>query len=142
MWYDYQGWGKWVEKRYTPISVQWLLVVWLLLFSCWVMSDSATAWTLARQPPLSMGFPKQEYWSGVPFLSPGDLSYPRLNLRLLHWQWIFTSDPPGPTSSLGRSTKEVSILFYFLTVKNISSVHVSPFMADSCWALTENNTVL
>ena len=32
-----------------------------------------TLWTVARQAPLSMGFPKQEYWSGLPFSSPGDL---------------------------------------------------------------------
>ena len=33
-----------------------------------------TPWTLACQAPLSMGFPRQEYWSGLPFPSPGDLS--------------------------------------------------------------------
>ena len=33
----------------------------------------ATPWTLARQAPLSMGFSRQEYWSGLPFPSPGDL---------------------------------------------------------------------
>ena len=32
-----------------------------------VMSDSATPWTIARQPPLSMGFPRSECWSGLPF---------------------------------------------------------------------------
>ena len=32
-----------------------------------------TSWTVARQAPLSMGFPRQEYWSGLPFPSPGDL---------------------------------------------------------------------
>ena len=32
-----------------------------------------TPWTRARQAPLSMGFSKQEYWSGLPFSSPGDL---------------------------------------------------------------------
>ena len=32
-----------------------------------------TPWTGARQAPLSMGFPRQEYWSGLPFPSPGDL---------------------------------------------------------------------
>ena len=38
------------------------------------MSDSfATPWTVAHQAPLSMGFPRQEYWSGLPFLSPGGL---------------------------------------------------------------------
>ena len=38
------------------------------------MSDfSVTPWTLARLVPLSVGFPRQEYWSGLPFSSPGDL---------------------------------------------------------------------
>ena len=32
-----------------------------------------TPWTVAHQAPLSMGFPRQEYWSGLPFPSPGDL---------------------------------------------------------------------
>ena len=31
----------------------------------------ATSWTVARQAPLSMGFSRQEYWSGLPFPSPG-----------------------------------------------------------------------
>ena len=40
------------------------------------MSDSATPRTIVCQAPLSLGFPLQEYWSGKPFLSPGDLSNP------------------------------------------------------------------
>ena len=41
------------------------------------MSDSfATLWTVAHQAPLSMGFSKQEYWSGLPFPSLGDLPDP------------------------------------------------------------------
>ena len=35
-----------------------------------------TSWTVARQPPLSIGFSRQDYWSGMPFLPPGDLSDP------------------------------------------------------------------
>ena len=35
-----------------------------------------TPWTVARQVPLSMGFSKQEHWSGLPFSSPGDLPDP------------------------------------------------------------------
>ena len=31
-----------------------------------------TPWTVARQAPLSMGFPRQEYWNGLPFPSTGD----------------------------------------------------------------------
>ena len=38
----------------------------------------ATPWNVAHQDPLSMGFPRQEYWSGLPFSSPGDLPEPRI----------------------------------------------------------------
>ena len=36
----------------------------------------ATLWTVAHQAPLSMGLPRQEYWSGLPFPSAGDLPHP------------------------------------------------------------------
>ena len=36
----------------------------------------ATPWTVARQAPPSMGFSRQDCWSGLPFLSPGDLPDP------------------------------------------------------------------
>ena len=44
-----------------------------------VMSDSATLWTVAHQTPLSMGFSRQEYWSGLPCPPPGDL--PNLGIK-------------------------------------------------------------
>ena len=37
----------------------------------------ATPWTVAYQAPQSMGFSRQEFWSGLPFPSPGDLPWPR-----------------------------------------------------------------
>ena len=53
-----------------------------------VMSHFATPWTVAHKAPLSMEFPRQEYWSGLPFPSPGDL--PDLGIKptslLSHWQ--------------------------------------------------------
>ena len=56
----------------------------------------ATPWTVAYQAPPSMGFSKQEYWSGVPFLFPGDLR----NLGIEPGSPAFqadalTSEPPG-----------------------------------------------
>ena len=36
----------------------------------------AVSWTVACQAPLSIGFSRQEYWSGLPFPSPGDLPDP------------------------------------------------------------------
>ena len=50
------------------------------------MLDSATLWTVAHQAPLSMGLSRQEYWTGLPFPSPGHLLHPRMNLHILHWQ--------------------------------------------------------
>ena len=46
-------------------------------FSCSIVSDSlATPLTVARQASVSMGFSRQEYWSGLPFSSPGNLPDP------------------------------------------------------------------
>ena len=49
----------------------------------------ATPWTVAHDAPLSMEFSRQEYWSRLPFPSPGDLPNPGIKLRSLvslHWQ--------------------------------------------------------
>ena len=48
----------------------------------------ATPWTVARQAPLSMRFSRQEYWSGLPFPSPGDLPHPGIKPGLLHCRQI------------------------------------------------------
>ena len=40
----------------------------------------ATSWTVTYRAPPSMGFSRQEYWSGLPFLSPGDLPNPGIEL--------------------------------------------------------------
>ena len=61
---------------------QFLLVTFLLLLSSRsVVPDSL--WTVAHQAPLSMGFPMQEYWTGLPFHSPGDLPDPGIELASL-----------------------------------------------------------
>ena len=56
-------------------------------FSCfWLF---ATLWTVACQAPLSLGFSRQEYWSGLPYPPPEDLPNPGIeprSLNLLHWQ--------------------------------------------------------
>ena len=45
-----------------------------------------TPWTVAHQAPLSMGFSRQEHWSGLPFPSPGDLPDPEIEPRSLTFQ--------------------------------------------------------
>jgi len=55
-----------------------------LLLSHQVMSDSfVTPWTIAHRVPLSMSFPRQEYWSGLPFPTPGNLPNPGIELTSL-----------------------------------------------------------
>ena len=62
-----------------------------------VMSNSfVTPWTVARQARLSMGFPRQEYWSGLPLPLPGDLPYPGIKPRSSALQADpLQSEPPG-----------------------------------------------
>ena len=75
----------------------------LLLFSHSVMSNSSVIpRTVACQAPLSMGFSRQEYWSGVPFASPGDLPDPGMELAspALEGRFLITK-PPGKPQMLG-----------------------------------------
>ena len=56
----------------------------------------ATPWTVAHQAPPSMGFSRKEYWSRLPFPSPGDLPNPGIEPRSLTLQAdALTSEPPG-----------------------------------------------
>ena len=60
------------------------LTLFLLLFSR--VQLFLTPWSIAYWLPLSMGFSRQEYWSGLPFPSPRDLLDPRMDPHILHWQ--------------------------------------------------------
>ena len=63
----------------------------------------ATPWTVARQAPLSMGFSRQEYWSGLAFPSPGDLPNPGIEPGSPALQAdALSSEPPGKFSSLEK----------------------------------------
>ena len=90
--------AKWTTHTHTRVCV--------CMLSCSVVSDSLWAHGLycAYQASLSMEFPRQEYWSGLPFPTPGDLSNPgiepmspvpcaladRLPLRHLGSLYIYT----------------------------------------------------
>ena len=76
------------------------LHVLLLWFRCEVVSDSfATPCTVARQAPLSMGFPRQEYWSGFLFPSLGDL--PDLGTKFASSAWQENSFATWEASASG-----------------------------------------
>ena len=56
----------------------------------------ATPWTVAYEAPQSMGFSRQEYWSGLPFPSPGDLPNPGIEPGSPALEAdALTSEPPG-----------------------------------------------
>ena len=73
------------------------------------MSDSVTLWTGAHQAPLSMEFSRQEYWSGLPCPSPGDLSNPGTEPTSLPYlalaDGFFTTSTSWETSELLRVVK-------------------------------------
>ena len=78
----------------------------------------ATPWTVAYQAPPSMGFSRQECWSGLPFSSPGDLSNPGIEpgsptLRAD----ALPSEPPGKPKTQ-KGTRNSSLL----------GAHGGPFM--------------
>ena len=55
--------------------------------------------TVALQAPLSMGFPRQEYWSGLPFPSSGDLPNPGIEPMSPALAGVFfTTEPPGKST--------------------------------------------
>ena len=61
-----------------------------------VVSNAVTSWTVAHQAPLFMGFSRQEYWSGLPFPSPGDLPDPGIEPGSPSLQTdSLLSEPPG-----------------------------------------------
>ena len=66
---------------------------------CSVVSASAAPWTVAHPAPLSIGFPRQEYWSGLPFPTPGESSWSRIEPTSLASPALaggfFTTVPPG-----------------------------------------------
>ena len=71
-----------------------------------VVFDSAIPWTIAHQAPLSVGFSRQEYQSGLPFLSPEDLSDPEIETISPALQTgSLPSEPPDKTKAVVVSEK-------------------------------------
>ena len=70
----------------------------------------ATPWTIAYQAPPSMGFSRQEYWRGLPFLSPGKRK-PRFDplVRKLLWRRKWQ---PSPVFLPGESQEQRSLVGY------------------------------
>jgi len=72
------------------------------------VSDSlVTPWAIACQAPLSMGFPRQEYWCGLPFASPEDLPNPGVKSTSPALAGgFFTTEPAGKPNGILLSHKK------------------------------------
>ena len=81
----FYGQGKVLHSVLMKGLWWWCLVMKLCPTLC-------TPWTVTCQASLSMGFPRQEYWSGLPFLSPGGLPDP--GIQCIAGEF-FTTEPPG-----------------------------------------------
>ena len=84
----------------VKVKVKSLSRVWLFV----------TLWTVAYQAPLSMGFSRQEYWSGLPFPSPGDLPNPGIEPRFPALEAdALTSEPPETRFQIQKSEIEMKV---------------------------------
>ena len=86
---------------HLPVQCHFKLVVVVVIQSCPTLWDPMT---VAHQAPLSMGFSRQEYWSGLPFPSPGNFPDPGIESGSLALQEdSLPSELPGkPLSGLDR----------------------------------------
>ena len=91
----------------------------LVAQSCQILCDS---WTVAHQAPLSIEFSRQEYWSGLPFPSSGDLPDPGIEARSPALQVdSLPSEPPGKSQALSK--KNVAWwMYWWLTLAS----HAAP----------------
>ena len=112
-----------VEYLFQNILLWSLLHLRAQLLSCvWLF---AAPWSVVHQVPLSRGFPKQEYWSELPFPPPGDLPNPGiepLSLVSLHCNRILYqlrhlgSLNLGPINKVCLVLKSLGSNFYFFTI--------------------------
>ena len=105
----------------------------LIAQSVWLF---ATPWIAVLQAPLSMGFSRQEYWSGLPCPPPGDLPNPGIKLRSPTLQVdSLPSEPPGSP----RILEWVAYPFSRGTFQPRNQTRVSCIAGElfSCWATRE-----
>ena len=100
-------------------------------FSC--VQHFATPWTAAHQAPLSMGFSRQEYWSGLPCPPPGDLSDPGIEPVSLTSPSLAGGSsplaPPGKPTWRGTEAKYQQLV---PTCRHVGSESSSPHQTFRC----------
>ena len=106
----------------TLISTYALLCSLISIAKVWKQSESEVAqscptletpWTVAHQAPLSMGYPRQEYWSGLPFPSPGDWTWVSWIAGRFFAIWATRKEPKCP--SVDEWIKKMYVCIYIHT---------------------------
>ena len=90
----------WGLSEVGELNTKWCLH-WCVLSHFSNVRLFVTLWTVAHQAPLSMGFSRQEYWSGLPCCPPGDLPNPGTEPRSPTLQNSLPSEPPGKPKNTG-----------------------------------------
>ena len=113
--YKYSAENTHFLRNEVPLRVIALLqcgseVKWSELKSLSPVQLFVTPWIVAHQAPLSMRFSRQEYWSGLPFPSPGDLPNPGIEPGSPTLEAdALTSEPPG-------GSKHIKMYFYIFRI--------------------------
>ena len=104
----------------------------------------ATLWTVAHQAPQSMGFSRQEYWSGLPFPSAGDLPDAGIEPRSPTLQAnALISEPSGWTKGHCNFMQSNCLLKFRFGLKWEKSLIISHLgLIHRCWALFTNDLCL
>ena len=89
---------------YSRQYIQCLLLAHAQELSC--VHVFVTSWILTYQAPLSIGFPRQKYWSGLPFPPPGDLPDPKIKPTspAAPAGGFFITEPPGKAPGVNAKT--------------------------------------
>ena len=124
-----------VELNSSPhLQQPWLLMRWSEVKSLSRVWFFATPWTVAYQAPLSMEFSRQEYWSGLPFPSPGDLPYPSwikvfsTHSSILAWRIPWTEEP-------GRLKGSQRVRHDWSDVAAAATILIARIILFSTWTL-------
>ena len=105
---------------------------------CLLAKSSAsfvTQWTVACQASLSIGFPREEHWTGLPFLLQGIFPTQGSDTLLLHCRGFFTTEPPTPLNHLNFISR---FNIFFLTVLMIWLASLKNFIISYASNKTTN----
>ena len=100
-----------------------------LLFGLEIMYNTfKTPWTIVSQAPLSTGFPGQEYWSGLPFPSPGDLPNPGIKLVPLALAGRFFITEPLGNPKADLQYNKIKTTYYGNSEKGVTTFDSRKFL--------------